>query len=323
MTALCVVQARTGSTRFPGKVLAELGGRPMLAFLLERLGRAPVPVVTATTGRGRDDDVAEVATAAGVDVVRGDEDDVLGRFAAVLAAHPAETVVRITGDCPLTDPALIRTALEVHRRAGAAYTSNTLVRTFPDGLDVEVVSAAALLEAHAMARDPVEREHVTPYVYHRPRRYGLAAFTSGELLAAERWTVDTAEDLERVREIVGRLGNRFGWRDVLTVAGLRALPEPGAVLVRPGGDDPGRRVWQATVDERVVGTLIVDVDEGVGRLAADIEVDVADDAVRALQRALLADHQVVTLVVAEGLTTGTLVSTGFEETGAGWAWARG
>ena len=126
-----------------------------------------------------------------------------------------------------------------------------------------------------------------------------------------------------MREIVGRLGNRFGWRDVLTVAGLRALPEPGAVLVRPGGDDPGRRVWQATVDERVVGTLIVDVDEGVGRLAADIEVDVADDAVRALQRALLADHQVVTLVVAEGLTTGTLVSTGFEETGAGWAWARG
>src|SRR5204862_6675946 len=133
----------------------------------------------------------------GVPVVRGEEADVLSRFALALDTHPADTIVRLTADCPLADPAIVADALALHDRAGAAYTSNSLVRTFPDGLDVEVIAATALRDAHAEAADPLEREHVTPFVYRRPERYRLRALRTPELLGDERWTVDTAADLER------------------------------------------------------------------------------------------------------------------------------
>jgi spore coat polysaccharide biosynthesis protein SpsF len=155
MTTIGVVQARTGSTRLPGKVLADLGGEPLLAFMLRRLRPIAVDrLVVATSDDRRDDAVAAVAERAGVAVVRGPEDDVLARFAIALDAHPADTVVRLTADCPLVDPDVVDEALALHRRSGAAYTSNTLIRTFPDGLDVEVVSADALTDAasHATAR---------------------------------------------------------------------------------------------------------------------------------------------------------------------------
>ena len=211
-----------GSTRLPGKVLADLGGRPALGFMLERLTRLEVDnLVVATSDLPADDAVEDVAGAMGVAVVRGPEQDVLSRFALVLDAFPATDVVRLTGDCPLTDPAIVTTAIDIHRHASADYTSNTLVRTFPDGLDVEVVTAAALREASQEAVDPDEREHVTPFVYRRPERYRLASFESGEDLGAERWTLDTAADLERLRAIVDKLDDPVaaGWRDILAVAG--------------------------------------------------------------------------------------------------------
>ncbi|MCU1448125.1 MAG: acylneuraminate cytidylyltransferase [Acidimicrobiales bacterium] len=211
-----------GSTRLPGKVLAELAGRPALALMLDRLeGVAADHVVVATSEEGADDAVAAVAVGRGVPVVRGPEQDVLARFEAVLDEFPSDDVVRLTADCPLTDPALVATALTRHRETGADYTSNTLERTFPDGLDVEVVRAVVLREAASESSDPVEREHVTPFVYRRPERYLLASFVSGEDLGAERWTLDTAADLERLRDIVRRLDDpaTAGWNDILAVAG--------------------------------------------------------------------------------------------------------
>lgn len=220
MTTLLVVQARMGSTRLPGKVLADIAGRPLLAFLLERLAPLPWDRVVATSELAHDDAVATTATAAGAAVIRGPEQDVLARFGRVIEEYAPDLVVRLTADCPLADPALITMAVERQEVTGADYVSNTVVRTFPDGLDLEVVRAPALLEAVVEATDPFDREHVTPFVYRHPERFSHEVLRNEVDLSAERWTVDTADDLEFVRSVVGRLGGGtlFGWREVLAVA---------------------------------------------------------------------------------------------------------
>src|SRR5205823_13375067 len=175
VSARGVVQARMGSTRLPGKVLADLGGRPMLQFMLERLRRLPVSeLVVATSTEPGDDAVAALGATLGVRVVRGPEHDVLARFEQALEAHPAEHVVRLTGDCPLADPEVIVATLELHHERHADYTSNVIPRTFPKGLDVEVARAEALRVAAAEAEDPAEREHVMPFLYRHPERFRLA-----------------------------------------------------------------------------------------------------------------------------------------------------
>lgn len=227
------MQARMGSSRLPGKVLMPIGGRPMLGLMLARLAALDVDhLVVATSDGAIDDDVAHVADAAGVDVVRGDERDVLSRFALALERHPAEVVVRLTADCPLSDPALVDAVLARHVAEGASYTSNSLVRTFPDGLDVEVVAADALLEAAALAVDPVEREHVTPYVYRRPDRFKLVAARGGRQLGHLRWTVDTSDDLDALRAVVDHLDDPqlASWEEILKVAPPTLPPVP---WVRP------------------------------------------------------------------------------------------
>ena len=219
MKTLVVVQARMGSTRLPGKVLADLGGRPLLTFLLERLAVLPWERVVATSALDRDDAVATAAADAGVEVVRGPEQDVLARFALALQTYTPDVVVRLTADCPLTDPALVRAAVDQQRTTGADYVSNTVERTFPDGLDVEVVRAPVLAQAAAEATDQFDREHVTPFVYRHPERFTHEVLRNDDDLSAERWTVDTPEDLEFVRSVVDRLGSGpFGWRDVLAIA---------------------------------------------------------------------------------------------------------
>jgi spore coat polysaccharide biosynthesis protein SpsF len=236
VTTTCVIQARTGSTRLPGKVLSDLGGRPMLGFMLERLRNLPVDaLVVATSTLDRDDPVCDIAASVDIPTVRGAEADVLARFADVLERHPADTVVRLTGDCPLIDPDVVIATLTLHKERTADYTSNVLPRTFPRGLDVEVVAASALLSAAEEAHDPAEREHVTPFVYRRPERFRLANLRSGESLGNESWTVDTAADLEFVRDVVNRLddGASAGWRDVLAVAGRHSLPSPGELYLQP------------------------------------------------------------------------------------------
>lgn len=295
MRALIVVQARAGSTRLPGKVLKPIAGQPMLAFMLARLARVHAgPVVVATSREPQDDAVAEVAAGAGAGVVRGSERDVLSRFVDALDASPAGAVVRLTADCPLVDPALVAEALAVHEAHAADYTSNTLVRTYPDGLDVEVMGSDALREAAAEATDPLEREHVTPFLYRRPERYRLAAVVGPEQLARERWTVDTAADLDRVREIVAALADPLaaGWRELLAAAGRRATPSPGELVLRAGGT-PRERSWVAERDGRRAGWARVEVGAGAGRLAAHADDPADEGRLRQLVKdALAADYQV-------------------------------
>lgn len=221
MTTLCVVQARMGSTRLPGKVLADLAGRPLLAFMLERLRPIPAELVVATSGLARDDAVEAVALSVGVPVVRGPESDVLTRFILALDEHPADRVVRLTADCPLVDPPLVCQALALQRSTDADYVSNSVVRTFPDGLDVEVVRSEVLRLAAEEATTAYDREHVTSYIYGHPGRFSHVVLRNAEDLSRLRWTVDTADDLRFVQAAVEALGARtsFSWTDVLRVTG--------------------------------------------------------------------------------------------------------
>jgi spore coat polysaccharide biosynthesis protein SpsF len=248
-STLCVVQARTGSTRLPGKVLQDLGGRPLLRFMLDRLADLRVDqLVVATSVLDRDDAVVDVAFDAGRQVVRGSEGDVLARFVTALDAYPADHVIRLTADCPLADPVLIEGVLARHLDRAADYTSNVFPRTFPRGLDCEVMTASALRTAHAEATDAAEREHVTPFLYRRPERFVLANMRNDAALGREGWTVDTAEDLAFVRRIVGDMraageADTFGWRRAWSVVGTRASTETsaerGSVTLVPAGREHG------------------------------------------------------------------------------------
>lgn len=202
---LAILQARMSSTRLPGKVLEPILGQPMIARQVERLRRSRRldALVVATSDQPSDDPVAAWTQSAGVSVHRGPLDDVLGRFCGVLAAWPqAHAVVRLTADCPLADWTVIDALLDRHEAEGADYSSNVLPeRTFPHGLDAEVVTPEALLAAQAESDDPYEREHVTPFVYRRPERFRMASLTRAPSLAHLRWTVDLPADLVFVRGV--------------------------------------------------------------------------------------------------------------------------
>jgi len=230
-----VIQVRLGSTRLPGKALADIAGRPMLAHVVERAAAIPGVdgVVLATTTLARDDRLADWARTAGLPCVRGSEDDVLDRFHDVLARHPADAVVRVTPDCPLLDPEVSgRVVAEWRRRPHELdYASNVHPPTFPDGLDTEVVAREALERAWREARQPSDREHVTPFVWRQPDRFRLAGVCHADDLSALRWTVDTAADLDFARAVYAHLapagaprgGPLFGMDAVLAL--LAARPE--------------------------------------------------------------------------------------------------
>jgi spore coat polysaccharide biosynthesis protein SpsF len=226
---LAILQARMSSSRLPGKVMAPVLGEPMIGRQIERLKRAKGidRLVVATSTDPSDDPLADYVKTLGVGLFRGALDDVLGRFGALLAKVPqADTVIRLTADCPLADPALVDRVVKHHHEAKADYTSNTLgTRTYPKGLDVEVVRAEALKQANEWAHEAYDREHVTPYIYKRPDTYKLAGVARHESLADLRWTVDFPQDLEFVRAVYARL---YPMKPAFTSDDVAALPENSA-----------------------------------------------------------------------------------------------
>jgi spore coat polysaccharide biosynthesis protein SpsF len=234
---LAILQARMSSTRLPGKVLAPLAGAPMILRQIERLRRARElqRIVVATSIRADDDPLVEVLAAAGVPVHRGDLDDVLGRFVGALDAFgPARTVVRLTADCPLADPGVIDATIARFEDSGADYASNVAEpRTFPKGLDVEVMTAAALRRAAAETSDPHDREHVTPYLYRNPDHFRLASYAQAADEGAVRWTVDRPDDLEFVRAVYDAL---YADDPDFTSDAVRALVRGRPDLAMLGGD---------------------------------------------------------------------------------------
>lgn len=200
-----VTQARTTSTRLPGKVLERVGGRTLLEHHLARLAEAGLPVVVATTTNATDDPVAELARTVGAAVFRGSEHDVLARFRGAAEQERLDVVVRVTSDCPLVDGAVVAAGVEEFLRLDDpdGYVTNTRPRTFPRGFDFEVFSRAALEEADRSARLPGHREHVTPYLAENVSgRVTVRNVTFEPDRSGYRVTVDTAEDLELVRRLV-------------------------------------------------------------------------------------------------------------------------
>ena len=167
MRTVAVIQARMGSTRLPNKVLAELGGRPMLAQVVARVRRARTidEVVVATTTTRHVDVIEDFCAREGIACFRGSEDDVLDRYYQAARAFNADVVVRITADCPLHDPEVIDAIVGHFDPARHDYVSNTIRRSYPDGLDTEVIAMAALERAWRGATWASEREHVTPYIW--------------------------------------------------------------------------------------------------------------------------------------------------------------
>ena len=212
------------STRLPGKVLADICGVPMLGRVVERVRKSGkiAETIVATSRLEADDAIARFCEAKGILCFRGDESDVLDRYYQAARARAANTVVRVTADCPLIDAAVIDRVISEFECAQADYASNTLRLTYPDGLDAEVFSFAALERAWREAAKPSEREHVTPYI-RNPERFKLAGVESPANYSQERWTVDEAADLEFVRRIFQEFADRpeFSFEAVLNLLGQK------------------------------------------------------------------------------------------------------
>ena len=206
--------------------MMEVGGQPSLAYQIARIKRSAKvdAVVLATTAQESDAPVRALGAELGVGVFEGEEADVLGRVAGAARATGAKIVVRLTGDCPLIDPALIDQTVDLLEESGADVSTNSYPRTFPIGMDVEVVRGDALFEADRLASDSYEREHVMPYLYAHPDRYQVARLRSDKDLSGYRLTMDMKEDLELIRRIADHFGDQpFGAEEI--VALLDERPE--------------------------------------------------------------------------------------------------
>lgn len=237
LSTLAVLQARMSSTRLPGKVLAEVAGAPMILRQIERLKRARRldRIVVAASIDPSDDILVQTLGARGVDVHRGPLDDVLARYQGALQAFgPAEHLVRLTGDCPLADPDVIDATIALHLERGTDYAANTPAhRTYPKGLDVEVMRSDVLLRAAREAQDPYEREHVTPYLYRHPERFAQAFLSQAADEGEVRWTVDRPDDLEFVRAVYEAL---YPKAPDFTSDDIRAFVRTRPDLMMLGGD---------------------------------------------------------------------------------------
>lgn len=196
MKTAVVVQARNRSTRLPGKVLKPLAGHSVLEEVLRRCQAIPGAdaVVCAIPDQAEDDALVPLVKRAGCRLVRGSTDDVLSRYSKAAEEVGAEIVMRVTSDCPLIDPALCGEVLRRRAEAGADYACNNLPPAFPHGLDCEAFTVDALRRADAAARDPQEREHVTPWLRRAPEIARASVEGPGGRAVEQRWTLDYPED---------------------------------------------------------------------------------------------------------------------------------
>ena len=273
MTVLAIIQARTSSSRLPGKVLLPILDRPMILHQLERVSRCCQldRIVVATSTDFSDDDLVKVVVNAGFSVFRGDLNDVLARFQACALEEQATIVVRLTGDCPLSDPALIDELIEVFKSGDWDYLANCAdgnQLSVPDGFDVEVFRAQLLERAGAEARLPSEREHVTPWLRSAAADLQWGHFRHQPIRPYYRVTVDDPVDLEVVRSIFNELHSSdpaFGVdavvsyldrnpelasRNLATVRNeglLKSLAEDAALLTantKMDKTDEGQKLWR-------------------------------------------------------------------------------
>ena len=235
---VAIIQGRMSSSRLPGKILTDISGQPMLSRVMIRASRATSldQIIFATTIDASDDPVAEYCDFAGLDYTRGSLFDVLDRYYQTASQTKADVVVRITADCPVIDSELIDNVVNTLLEGEYDFVCNRLPppyqRTYPIGLDVEVCTFKALKKAWKEAKEPQHREHVMPYLYEEvklspinrqlsegvsPRGFKVALLNHITDFGDYRWTVDTPEDLEFMREVYKHFNNRddFSWKEVL------------------------------------------------------------------------------------------------------------
>ena len=245
-----IVQARMGSTRLPGKVLKDLFGKPVIQFLLERLKKSQFinEIIIATSTDKQDDLLVEFLNKKNYRFIRGDNQDVLSRYALAAKTTTSDSIIRITGDCPFIDPNLIDEIIEEFYNLDSDYHSNCYPPTFPDGLDTEIFKKSVLFEAHKNAKDPSDREHVTPWI----RNCGLYKITTKKHtinLSNKRWTLDEEEDLTVIRKVIKsfNLDNNFSWEDILRLQNKEPhLFEDNKKLKRNEGFNlpEGQKLWK-------------------------------------------------------------------------------
>jgi spore coat polysaccharide biosynthesis protein SpsF len=217
-----IIQARMGSTRLPGKVLKKVLGKTLLEYQIERVKRAKTidEIIIATTTKERDDQIVQLCQQLSIPYYRGSEEDVLSRYYEAATEFSVDVVVRLTSDCPIIDPNVIDKVVEhyLENKDRYDYVSNTLTRTYPRGLDAEVMSYEVLKRAHEEAKELVYREHVTAYIYHHPDQFRLCNVSNEKDESKHRWTVDTEEDFELIEKIISKLypeNTYFNMDDVL------------------------------------------------------------------------------------------------------------
>lgn len=254
---IAIVQARVGSTRLPGKVLRSILGRPILWHVVERVRHASglAHVVVATTDRPADEPIRRLCEEHGITWFAGSERDVLDRFYRTALRERGDPLVRVTADCPLVDPELLTRLLALYRtgqydHVGVATGAGALRLPggrFPDGLDAECFSFAALERAWREATRPIDREHVTPYIWRNTAIFRCGHLTSERDYSQLRWTVDTEADFELVAKVyegLYRPDRPFLMADVLRF--LAAHPEVAALNRDAIGREGYEQVWDPT-----------------------------------------------------------------------------
>jgi spore coat polysaccharide biosynthesis protein SpsF len=226
-----IIQARMTSSRLPGKVLADIGGVPLLTMMVRRLQRAQTvdSICLATTLNRSDDPLIKLADDMGISWFRGSENDVLERVLLAAQREGTSVIVETTGDCPFIDPSLLDACVFAYFATNVHFASNCILSTLPRGTDVKVFSTETLAEVAGLTEDAADHEHVSLYIYEHPERYTAVTLRAfGRLRRPEwRWTVDTAEDLDFVRAVVSELGHDFSTIEAVTL--LESRPDLVAI----------------------------------------------------------------------------------------------
>lgn len=207
MKTVIISQARMTSTRLPGKVLKQVLNKPLLEYHLDRLQRSRLAddVIIATTINESDEPIVDLCKRLGVGIYRGSEHDVLARYFEAASEYKADTIVRVTSDCPLIDSKVVDEVIAAYVNNNVDYVSNTLERTYPRGMDTEVFSFSALKSAYLEAGTVSEREHVTPFIYRNSERFCIKNYSNKTDESKYRLTVDTLEDFTLISTVLESL----------------------------------------------------------------------------------------------------------------------
>jgi spore coat polysaccharide biosynthesis protein SpsF (cytidylyltransferase family) len=215
---ILITQARTGSTRLPGKVLKEIGGKSLLQIHLDRLKNCKniSEIIVATTINEEDKEIFDKAIGWGYTASRGSESDVLDRFFQAVKDKKADWIVRVTSDCPLIDPILVDDVIRLVQESDKDYGANILIENFPDGQDIEVFKFSALERAWKEANLQSEREHVTPYIRNNSDYKGGTLFLAVNYpcesdFSKIRMTVDESRDFDLIEILIDKLGVEKSW----------------------------------------------------------------------------------------------------------------